>query len=118
MKPSDDLHPCPVRGTLDQVGDKWSVLVILQLSKQGTLRFSDLKRRIDRISQRMLTQTLRDLERNGVITRTMYPTIPPRVEYALTPLGSSLVPPISSLVAWAEEHRSEIIAARRQFDGR
>ncbi len=114
--PSDELHPCPVRGVLDQVGDKWSVLVVLELAKENPLRFSELKRRVKGISQRMLTVTLRDLERNGVLTRTMYPSIPPKVEYALTPLGDSLVAPIRNLVDWAEDRRSEIITARKQFD--
>jgi len=94
------------------------VLVILGLAKESPLRFSELKRRINGISQRMLTETLRDLERNGALTRTMYPTSPPKVEYALTQLGVSLVSPIRTLVGWAEDHRPEIIAARKHFDAR
>ena len=117
-KAPDELHPCPVRGILAQVGDKWSVLVLLELAKECPLRFSELKRRLKGISQRMLTETLRDLERNGALTRTMYPTIPPKVEYALTGLGTSLVGPIQTLGAWAEDRRSEIIAARKHFDAR
>ena len=115
---SAELHPCPVRGILDQIGDKWSVLVVLELAKESPLRFSELKRRIKGISQRMLTVTLRDLERNGALTRTIYPSIPPKVEYALTPLGVSFVVPIRNLVGWAEDRRLEIIAARKHFDAR
>ena len=114
----EQLHPCPVRGILNQVGDKWSVLVILELAKECPLRFSELKQRVRGISQRMLTETLRDLERNGVLTRTMYPTIPPKVEYALTKLGASFVGSIQILVTWAEDRRTEIIAARGRFDAR
>ncbi len=113
-----ELSPCPVRGILDQVGDTWSVLVILELAKHSPLRFSELKRRVNGISQRMLTQTLRDLERNGALTRTMYPTIPPKVEYALTQLGVSFTGPVRALVCWAEEHRPEIVDARKHFDER
>lgn len=115
--PIEDRSPCPVRGILTQVGDKWSTLVILAIATHdGPLRFSELKRNVGGISQRMLTETLRDLERNGVLTRTMYPTIPPKVEYALTQLGQSLVTPIRALVSWARDHRSEIMGAREHFD--
>jgi DNA-binding HxlR family transcriptional regulator len=117
VKAAED-HPCPVRGILSQVGDKWSVLVILELAKQSPSRFSELKRAVRSISQRMLTETLRDLERNGAVTRTLYPTIPPKVEYALTSLGVSLVKPIRALVTWAEDHRTEITVARNAFDSR
>ncbi len=106
---------CPVREILDRVGDKWSTLVITNLV-EGTLRFSELKRRISGISQRMLTETVRSLERDGVLRRTIYPSIPPKVEYSLTPLGKSLVPLVLSLVNWAVEHRSQIRRSRAAYD--
>jgi DNA-binding HxlR family transcriptional regulator len=108
---------CPVREILDRVGDKWSVLVVFHLS-QGTLRFSQLRRRIDHISHRMLTATLRGLERDGLVSRTQYPTIPPRVEYALTALGETLLDPIKALERWAREKRLEVSAARAAYDER
>jgi DNA-binding HxlR family transcriptional regulator len=97
------------------VGDKWSVLVIALLGN-GPQRFSELKRSIEGISQRMLTLTLRGLERDGLVTRTMFPTIPPRVDYALTRLGRTLLEPVRALATWAEKHREEIQAARDKFD--
>jgi DNA-binding HxlR family transcriptional regulator len=106
---------CPLRDVLDRVGDKWSVLVVICLSG-GTQRFSALRRRIDGISQRMLTETLRQLERDGVVRRTVYAEVPPRVEYALTPMGRTLIAPLGALAAWAEEHRAAIVAAREQYD--
>lgn len=107
---------CPLRGLLDQVGDKWSVLVIRRLNFHGTLRFSELKREIEGISQRMLTATLRDLERNGLATRTAYPTVPVKVEYALTVLGTSLAGAVASLASWADSHHPEMLAAQQQFN--
>ena len=106
---------CPVRGILDRLGDKWSTLVISNLA-EGRLRFSEIKKRIPDISQRMLTETLRTLERDGVLLRSVYPSIPPRVEYSLTPLGHSLLPLVMALVTWALEHRSEIGNARASYD--
>jgi len=106
---------CPVRGILDRLGDKWSTLVISNLV-DGRLRFSEIKKRIPDISQRMLTETLRSLERDGVLLRSVYPSIPPRVEYSLTPLGHSLLPLVMALVTWALEHRSEIRDARASYD--
>lgn len=106
---------CPIRHVLDQVGDRWSLLVLLTLQGRR-LRFMELKRSIGDISQRVLTQTLRSLERDGYVGRQVHPTIPPRVEYWLTPLGRSLLRPIARLVAWAEEHFAEVDAARRRFD--
>src|SRR3954453_11484822 len=93
-----DAEMCPVRDVLDRVSDRWSVLVLLALSA-GTLRFTALKREIGDISQRMLAQTLRRLEQDGLVERTVYPTIPPRVDYALTPLGRSLLVQIEALVS-------------------
>lgn len=111
-------HPeCPVRGILDRVGNKWTVLVISYLAAADKpLRFSELKRQIRGISQRMLTETVRGLERDGVLLRTVYPTVPQTVEYSLTALGVSLIPPVQSLVVWALDHRAMIVGARSQFD--
>ena len=100
-----------VREVLKLVGDKWSVLLIALLSR-GPKRFNELRREVEGISQRMLTLTLRHLERDGLLTRTIYPTIPPRVDYELTPLGRTLLDPVEALAAWAAAHRVEIQAAR------
>ena len=115
LTPMGEDDVCPVREILDRIGDKWSVLVISNLAGE-TLRFNALKQRITGISQRMLTETVRKLERNGMLSRTIYPTIPPRVEYALTPLGQTFVDPIHTLVQWADSHSREILAARRAYD--
>lgn len=109
-------NTCLVRELLDRVGDKWSVHVI-HLLGSGKLRFSDLRRGIDGISQRMLTVTLRGLERDGLVTRTVYAVVPPRVEYALTPLGETLLATICDLVRWAEAHTVDVDAARARYDG-
>lgn len=111
----DIRQDCTVRQILDRVADKWSLLVI-SLLKNDTMRFTELRREIDGISQRMLTVTLRNLERDGLIARTVYPEVPPRVEYRLTPLGCTLLGTIDALVAWTEEHQSEIARARAEFD--
>jgi DNA-binding HxlR family transcriptional regulator len=100
---------------LDRVGDKWSVLVVATLG-EGPKRFNELRRAIASISQRMLTLTLRGLERDGLVTRTMFPTIPPRVDYELTELGSSLLTPVNALGAWARQNRQKIEQARAKFD--
>src|SRR5918995_292994 len=99
----DTREDCEVRQILDRVADKWSLLVIALLEDR-TLRFSELRRLVDGISQRMLTVTLRQLERDGLVERTVYPEVPPRVEYALTPLGRTLHATIQSLVSWTEQH--------------
>ncbi len=104
-----------VREVLNRVGDKWSVLVVALLGN-GKKRFSELRRSIEGISQRMLTLTLKGLERDGLITRTVYPTIPPRVEYELTKLGCSLLKPIKELGDWAGENRERIQIARDRYD--
>jgi DNA-binding HxlR family transcriptional regulator len=113
----DTRNDCEVRQILDRVADKWSLLAIALL-EQRTLRFTELQRRIDGISQRMLTVTLRQLERDGLVRRTVYPVVPPRVEYSLTPLGATLHATIQSLVGWTEDHQSEIAAARAAYDTR
>jgi DNA-binding HxlR family transcriptional regulator len=111
-----DEFNCPLREVLDRIGDKWSVLVIDALGK-GTHRFSDLQRGIEGgISQRMLTRTLRSLERDGLVVRTAHPEVPPRVEYDLTPLGRTILGPVSMLSEWAEQHRPVIRANRRHYD--
>src|SRR3954468_18844660 len=105
-----------VASVLARVGDKWSVLVIMTLIG-GPQRFNELKRVIGGISQRMLTLTLRGLERDGLVTRTIFPTIPPRVDYELTELGHSLLEPVRVLGNWARQHETCIKASRRRFDG-
>jgi DNA-binding HxlR family transcriptional regulator len=105
-----------VSDVLARIGDKWSVLVVSKLGG-GALRFNELRRSIGGISQRMLTLTLRGLERDGLITRTVFPTIPPRVDYALTALGRDLLIPVSALGAWAIRNQPKIAKAREQFDG-
>src|SRR6202035_2634014 len=105
-----------VASVLARVGDKWSVLVIMILSG-GPRRFNEIKRLVGGISQRMLTLTLRGLERDGLVTRTIFPTIPPRVDYALTDLGHSLRQPVESLGRWVLTHQAQIETARRRFDG-
>jgi DNA-binding HxlR family transcriptional regulator len=112
-------HPaCPLtRELLTRIGDKWSVLVIVLLG-EGPRRFSELKRSVEGISQRMLTLTLRCLERDGLLVRTVFPTVPPRVEYALSPLGTTLLKTLTELTHWVIEHREQIERARAKFDRR
>ncbi|WP_245196887.1 helix-turn-helix domain-containing protein [Labrys sp. LIt4] len=105
----------PVTEILSRIGDKWSILIVMALS-QGPRRFSEIKRRIDGISQRMLTLTLRGLERDGLVSRSVTPSIPPRVDYELTELGHSLRTPVSALGQWAFAHRTAIVEARAAFD--
>ena len=106
-----------VSEVLDRVGDKWSVLVVVTLG-DGPKRFNELRRSIASISQRMLTLTLRGLERDGLISRTVFPTVPPRVDYELTELGRSLLRPVRALGGWARENRSRILQARLRFDAK
>ena len=109
---------CHAREMLVRVGDKWSVYVINVLGNAGTLRFNELRSQVDGISQRMLTVTLRQLERDGLVRRTVHPVVPPRVDYALTPMGSTLHTTIQALVTWTEAHQQEIAAARADYDVR
>ncbi|SHI68535.1 winged helix-turn-helix transcriptional regulator [Wenxinia saemankumensis] len=111
----DDRELCPVRDVLDRVGQKWTILVMVALHA-GPRRFSALHRAVADISKRMLTRTLRDLERDGLILRTVYPTKPPAVDYTLTPLGRSSLEAMATLIGWAEGHHDEIRQARRAFD--
>lgn len=106
---------CELRDVLDRVGDKWSVLV-MDLLGHGPRRYSQLQRDIEGISQRMLTLTLRSLERDGLVTRTVTPTSPPRVDYALTEVGQTLSVEVGSLLRWAELHREYVAASRATYD--
>lgn len=105
---------CPIRDVLDRLGDRWTLLVLMKL-QSGTKRFSVLKKQISDISPRMLAQTLRQLEYDGLVVRTAYPTIPPKVEYALTPLGRSMLKPVGALIDWAGENHDAVRAARAAF---
>ena len=111
------VDTCPTRQALDRIADKWSVLVIGLLDEKPK-RFSDLQRTIGGISQKMLTQTLRTLERDGLVSRTVYAQVPPRVEYELTPLGRTLIEPIRAIRVWAESHIKQVIAAQQTYDQR
>jgi len=113
----DVREDCEVRQILDRVADKWSLLTIALLEHRK-LRFTELRREIDGISQRMLTVTLRQLERDGLVKRTVHPVVPPRVDYELTPLGGTLHHTIQSLVTWTEKHQGEVAAARSAYDAR
>ena len=106
---------CAIRDLLDRLGDKWSLLVV-ELLGGGTQRFTELRRQIDGISQRMLTLTLRRLERDGLVRRTVHPVVPPRVDYDLTPLGESLLDAVAPLVTWTRGHGDEVARARAAFD--
>ncbi len=108
---------CPVRDVIERIGDKWSVLVIVQLV-EGPRRFGELVRGTDGISRRMLTRTLRLLERDGLVSRTVFPTTPPSVEYAITELGEGLAGPLAALTDWAVANRPRVEAARAAFDAR
>jgi DNA-binding HxlR family transcriptional regulator len=108
---------CRVRSVLDRIGDKWAIYVVDRLG-QGPRRFSELRRGIDGITSRMLTVTLRGLERDGILTRTVHAAVPPRVDYELTPLGETLRDTIGQLVAWADSHMNEIEAAQSDYDAR
>ncbi|RIV29820.1 transcriptional regulator, partial [Micromonospora radicis] len=118
---SKDVEPnlydrkCGSRQVLDRIGDRWSVLVVLTLA-DGTRRYGELAQRIDGVSQKMLTQTLRGLERDGLVTRTVHATVPPRVDYALTDLARTLLPLLAGLESWATTHLPEVEAARTRYD--
>ena len=120
MSPSNTSHPAAecvaVKEVLNRVGDKWSVQVVSLLG-EGPRRFNDLRRRIAGISQKMLSQTLKSLERDGLIVRTAFPTVPVTVEYALTPLAAGLIGLMAQITEWAEMHIGQIAAARARYDG-
>jgi DNA-binding HxlR family transcriptional regulator len=109
------LANCPVRNVLDRMSDRWSVLILRELGAVETMRFTVLKRAIGDISQRVLAQTLRRLEQDGYVSRTVFPTIPPRVDYALTPLGRSLWDCVTPLIAWAHANQKKVKAARTRY---
>jgi len=114
--PSPESGGClATREILDRIGDKWSLYIVAMLAN-GPRRFNELKRGIDGISQRMLTLTLRGLERDGLVTRTVFPTIPPRVDYELTGIGRTLLEPVMALVNWADKNQGAIAEAQRRFD--
>lgn len=108
---------CPSRGLLDRIGDRWTVLVIGALDV-GPQRFSQLQTTVDGVSQKMLSQTLRSMEPDGLVTRTVYPEVPPRVEYELTALGRTLQIPLAALTEWSTEHMSAVLDARTEYDAR
>jgi DNA-binding HxlR family transcriptional regulator len=111
----DPLNICPVRDVLDAMGDKWTILVMKAL-KGGTQRFSEIRRAIPDVSQRMLTQTLRSLERDGIVRREVTPSIPPRVDYTQTEFGRSLMASMEPLITWANTHRIDIARSRIAYD--
>jgi DNA-binding HxlR family transcriptional regulator len=108
---------CPSREALDRIGDKWSSLIV-GLLEEGPMRFSDLQRAIGGITQKMLTQTLRSLERDGLVKRTVYPEVPPHVEYQLTDLGATLIEPLAVLRDWAQTNISKVALAQQAYDAR
>ena len=107
---------CPGRQTLDRIDDRWTILVF-GAPADGPRRFTELARRIEGVGQKMLSQTLRGLERDGLVTRTVHATVPPRVDYELTPLGRTLSGPIAALEQWARDHMADVLAARATYDG-
>lgn len=115
--PSADVFNanCPSRTVVEILSDKWAMLLLWSLAGEP-LRFGELRRRLDGVTQKMLTQTLRSLERNGLVSRTVYPTTPPSVEYALLPLGKSVSGVAQQMCLWAEEHIVEVISARQEYD--
>lgn len=108
---------CPTRQVVNRIGDRWSLLVLYAL-EHGTLRFQELRRTVEGVSQKMLTQTLRTLERDGLVERTVYASVPPKVEYSLTPLGHGLADRVSAIRAWAYDNIDQIEDARVEFDRR
>ncbi|MDE5578733.1 MAG: helix-turn-helix transcriptional regulator [Alistipes sp.] len=114
----DTLSPqCPIRNVLARIGDKWSLLVVFTLDRGGVMRFGELRKTLPDISQKMLTVTLRTLEEDGFVSRTVFPEVPPRVEYRLTARAQSLLPHIHALIGWAQEHMTEILEDRRAARG-
>jgi len=111
-----DHVDCPIRQVLDRFGDKWSILILCLLGSKGKLRFTEISSQISDMSQKMQTETLRSLEKDGLINRTLYAEIPPRVEYELTDSGKSLIPHIEGLANWALENREGISKSRNRYD--
>jgi len=106
---------CPVRDILNRIGDKWSILIVSVLGQFGTMRFNEINSMIGSISQKMLTVTLKTLQADGLVTRRIYPQVPPKVEYTLTPLGQSLLPAITTLAEWAIENMPAVVSSREAF---
>ncbi|UQU64886.1 helix-turn-helix transcriptional regulator [Couchioplanes caeruleus] len=117
VEPDVYAKDCASRQVLDRIGDAWSVLIVGAL-KGGSLRYTELAQRIPGVSPKMLTQTLRGLERDGLVTRTVHPVVPPRVDYALTTLGQSLLGLVDALKEWAETHIGDVVDAREAYDAR
>ena len=117
LPPDAFARDCASRVVLDRIGDRWTVLVVVALA-DGRLRFSELRARIEGITPKVMTQTLRALERDGLITREVFAEVPPRVEYELTELGRDLLGPIDAVRVWAEQHAARIVANRDEYDGR
>ncbi len=118
FKNYSDVENCPVRNVLDRIGDKWSMLVLLILSEAGVLRFNEIHKYINTISQKVLSSTLKSLDEDGLVSRKLYPEIPPRVEYRLSERGISLIPHLLNLVNWAGEHFQDIKGSRKKFRAR
>jgi DNA-binding HxlR family transcriptional regulator len=114
-KCEEGREKAPITDVLSRLGDKWSMCTVIMLADHGTLRFNELHQMIETISQKMLTVTLKTLESDGLVTRKMYPEIPPKVEYSLTPVGETLVPHLMALYDWANEHMPAIKASRSRF---
>ncbi len=117
MKPNVNDPDCPTRSVLDRIGDKWTALIVLALL-DGPLRFTQLRDRIGGVAPKVLTETLRWLERDGILTRTAYPEVPPHVEYELTRLGCSLAQPMRAITDWSERNMTRIMRARDRYDAR
>jgi DNA-binding HxlR family transcriptional regulator len=116
LKKYSNAENCPVRNVIDRIGDKWSVLVLMLLEEAGVLRFNEIFGTIQTISQKMLTVTLKALEADGLVKRTVYPQIPPKVEYELTPRGKTLLPHLHGLVGWAKNNMGDIKESRIYFE--
>lgn len=116
LKKFSDEGNCPIRNVLDRIGDKWSMLVLLSLSEAEILRFNEIHKTIGTVSQKMLSTTLKTLEADGLVSRKVYPVIPPRVEYQLTDRGKSLMPHLSNLVKWANDNFRDIRLSRKDFE--
>lgn len=116
MEESDKKVLCPIRDIISRLSDKWSLLVLITLSWNGTMRFNEIHKAMDDISQRMLTVTLRSLEADGLVNRQVYPEVPPRVEYKLTDLGESLLPALEVLIDWAKTNTAEILQSRESVE--
>jgi DNA-binding HxlR family transcriptional regulator len=115
QRPDPFNAQCPTRQVLDRIGDKWAVLILIMLDRE-TLRFNELRRRIESISQKMLSQTLKSLERDGLVRREVFATVPVTVEYSLTELGRTLAQTVQALTAWAESHIGAVQEAQRRYD--